>query len=254
MNHRKLIRKWERGELKPSDAAWARRGVGQALVVFFERLNQLRESERLTADSESTKLRSNPMVRVMLEPNGWLLYDAHFVAGQRELMMTLIDVLPLRTEVVRVGGFERVTPRLVSWHADPGVAYTYSGVKHEPHPWTPQLGELRASLKTCVGGFNSVLVNYYRDGDDSIGFHADDEPELGPEAPSNVLIASVSLGCKRRFVLKHRSTGEKKEFMLGGGDLLVMGGDVQQHWLHGVPKTTAPVLPRMNLTFRQVRP
>lgn len=192
-------------------------------------------------------------VRTALGSNGWLLYDPSFVHGHRDLMSTLVDCLPLEQAVLRINGRECWTPRMVSWHGDDRTTYTYSNTRFEPYPWTPHLLELREQLRSQVGAFNSVLVNYYRDGQDSIGFHADDEPELGPDSPQDVLVASISLGGRRRFVMKHSQTKETKEFMLGGGDLLVMGGDVQKYWLHGVPKTTLPVLPRMNLTFRQVR-
>jgi len=191
-------------------------------------------------------------VRTPLPPDGWALYDPSFVPGQRDLMATLVEVLPLRQEVLHIYGEARKTPRLVSWHGDPGATYGYSGTSHTAHGWTPQLLELRERLRP-IGVFNSVLVNYYRDGDDSVGFHADNEPELGPDSPDDVLIASISLGGKRRFVLKHTGTKETREFMLGGGDLFVMGGATQKHWVHSVPKTTLPVLPRMNLTFRQVK-
>jgi len=190
-------------------------------------------------------------VRTALGPNGWLLYNPDFVPGQRDLMVTLVDCLPLEQAVLHIHGRECWTPRMVSWHGD--ASYTYSNTKFDPSSWTPHLIELREQLRRQVGAFNSVLVNYYRDSQDSIGFHSDDEPELGPQSPDDVLIASISLGGRRRFVLKNKTTKETKEFMLGGGDLLVMGGDVQKHWVHGVPKTTLPVLPRMNLTFRQVR-
>jgi len=192
-------------------------------------------------------------VRTALEPNGWLLYHPSFVVGHRDLLSTMAESLPLRQEVLRFPGREVLTPRLVSWHGDPGASYMYSGSTFEPQPWTPQLSELLVQLRTSVGAFNSVLANYYRDGSDSVGFHADDEPELGPASPDDVLIASVSLGAKRRFVMKRKDGSDKREFMLGGGDLLVMGGDIQRHWVHSVPKTTLPVLPRMNLTFRQVK-
>jgi alkylated DNA repair dioxygenase AlkB len=97
-----------------------------------------------------------------------------------------------------------------------------------------------------------VLVNYYRDGRDAMGEHADDEPELGP-ATNDIRIASVSLGAPRRFVLRHRRTREVRAFALGEGSLLVMGGTTQQHYRHHVPRTRTPVGPRMNLTFRVIR-
>ena len=140
----------------------------------------------------------------------------------------------------------------MSWHGDPDAFYTYSGRTFTPNPWTPELLAIKERVDRAAGAaFNSVLVNYYRDGRDSMGEHADDEPELGP-APDNVLIASVSLGAPRRFVLRHRRSGATREWALGDGNLLVMGGTTQRHWRHRVPRTAVPVGPRMNLTFRVI--
>jgi alkylated DNA repair dioxygenase AlkB len=100
---------------------------------------------------------------------------------------------------------------------------------------------------------NAALANYYRDGRDSMGWHADDERELGP-SPDDVAVASLSLGAARRFLLRHRTRGETRELALGDGSLLVMRGTTQRHWRHALPKTRAAVGPRLNLTFRVVRP
>lgn len=144
----------------------------------------------------------------------------------------------------------RPFPRLTAWYADPGLSYSYSGVTHHAVPWTPELLAVKARAEAVAGTtWNSLLLNLYRDGRDSIGFHADDEPELG----INPVIGSISLGAERRFVLKHPASGEKREFALPHGSLLVMSGASQHHWRHGVPKTRKPVGPRINLTFRLVR-
>lgn len=141
------------------------------------------------------------------------------------------------------------TPRLTAWTGD--AAYRYSGVRNEPQPWTPTLAALRDRLVAELGSpFNSCLANLYRDGTDSMGEHSDDEPELGPRPT----IASVSLGARRRFVLRHRSTGARWSYDLGAGDLLVMRAESQSDYRHAVPKTRRPVGPRMNLTFRWLTP
>jgi alkylated DNA repair dioxygenase AlkB len=143
----------------------------------------------------------------------------------------------------------RMFPRLTAWYANPGVTYSYSGVTHQAFPWTSELLDIKQRAETAAGTtWNSLLLNFYRDGQDSIGFHADDEPELG----TNPVIGSISLGAVRRFVLKHPASGEKLEFELPHGSLLVMGGTSQHHWRHGVPKTRKPVGPRINLTFRRI--
>ncbi len=143
-------------------------------------------------------------------------------------------------------------PRLTAWHGDPGTTYTYSGLALEPEPWTDRLLAIREVAQGATGcGFNSVLLNRYRDGDDSMGWHADDEPELG----RHPVIASVSLGATRRFRLRPRAgAGEPLSMDLAHGDVLVMGAATQDGWLHSVPKTARPVGERLNLTFRLVDP
>jgi alkylated DNA repair dioxygenase AlkB len=167
-------------------------------------------------------------------------------------MDALVATLPLRQETIVLFGRPVETPRLTSWHGDPGCSYAYSGRTFDPSPWTPELARIRESVSEHQGcRFNSVLANYYRDGRDSMGEHADDEPELGP-SPNDVRIASVSLGAPRRFVLRHKRTKEVRAFELGDGSLLVMGGTTQLYFRHHVPRTKTAVAPRLNLTFRVV--
>ena len=140
-------------------------------------------------------------------------------------------------------------PRLVAWHGDHGKTYRYSGDTLIAKPWTESLRELREACEALAEHtFNSVLLNLYRDGNDAMGWHADNEPELG----SNPVIASLSLGESRRFDLKHKLTGEKRSVQLGNGDLLVMSGDTQRHWVHQVPRSAKVYAPRINLTFRKI--
>lgn len=142
-------------------------------------------------------------------------------------------------------------PRLVAWHGDPQARYGYSGVHHRPEPWTPALQAVRQELQTLLGvSFNSVLLNRYRTGKDSVAWHADDERELGVHP----VIASLSLGASRSFAMKPKAGGPMSKWALPSGSLLVMAGATQEHWLHQVPKTTQPVGERINLTFRHVRP
>jgi len=162
-----------------------------------------------------------------------------------------------QSEEIVIFGEKRRVPRLVAWHGDPGASYLYSGVRHEPRPWTPALDRIRDRIGARLAGsgspvavtFNSVLLNLYRDGRDGMGWHADDEPELGTEP----VIASVSLGAVRRFVLRHRRRRDQKlDLALPGGSLLVMHGATQRCWVHAVPKTVRPVSERINLTFRRI--
>jgi len=146
-------------------------------------------------------------------------------------------------------GRRRQQPRLVAWHGDPGACYRYSGLTLLPAPWHPALLEIRERLAEHTDAvFNSVLANAYRDGCDSMGWHRDDEPELGPMP----VIASVSLGAERRLLIRARgqpSVGLKLE----AGSLLLMRGDFQQRYQHALPKTRQPVGLRINLTYRFVR-
>ncbi len=164
-------------------------------------------------------------------------------------LAALVDELPWSQHRVRLFGRELPAPRLSAWIGDPGAAYTYSRVRHEPLPWTPTLATLRERLQATTGSrFNSVLANRYRNGRDSMGWHADDEPELG-ERP---LIASISLGAARVFQLKPRAGGRAQSITLIHGSLLLMGGDTQRLYLHALPKTARVLGERINLTFRRV--
>ncbi|MFL0798585.1 MAG: alpha-ketoglutarate-dependent dioxygenase AlkB [Cellvibrionaceae bacterium] len=155
-------------------------------------------------------------------------------------------------ESLTLYGKTHLVPRLVAWYGDPEAVYRYSGVTHEPLPWLSVLQSLREDLEEATGcGFNSVLLNRYRDGSDSMGWHSDNEPELG----SNPVIASISLGAERPFKFR-RVSDHKQSFsqVLGNGSLLLMGKGSQEHWQHSVAKTKKPVGERINLTFRYIQP
>jgi len=169
-----------------------------------------------------------------------------------ELLLLLRTRIEWQQEDIVLFGERRRVPRLVAWHGDSGTAYTYSGTAHEPLPWTPELLGIRHRAEEITGQrYNSVLLNLYRDGRDGMGWHADDEPELGREPA----IASVSFGATRRFKLRHRGSRLAANALdLAHGDLLLMAGATQRHYVHAVPKTARPVGARVNLTFRWVRP
>jgi alkylated DNA repair dioxygenase AlkB len=151
-------------------------------------------------------------------------------------------------------GRKLLLPRLTLWVGDPGTRYTYSGIVNEPAPFDFALARLRDILhKTFGRDFNSCLVNVYRDGNDSVGYHADNEHELGP----NPFIVSISIGETRRFLVKEncRQFDEKPQtetVLLESGDLCIMKGDFQSKYLHSVPKTKQSCGLRFNLTFRYV--
>lgn len=167
------------------------------------------------------------------------------------ILRDLIAETPWRAEVITVWGKQHPQPRLVAWFGNEGSRYTYSGVSFDPLPWTDLLSDIRGRVEAVANtSFNSVLLNYYRDHRDSMGFHSDDEPELG-KAP---IIASLSLGEQRRFVLKHKVRKDIKpvRLELESGSLLLMRGETQRNWKHGIDKLTRPCGPRVNLTFRRI--
>ena len=165
------------------------------------------------------------------------------------LFEQLRQTIDWRQEVATVMGRRLPIPRLTAWHGTSG--YVYSGIRMPPAPWTPALLELREIAEALAGQpFNSVLLNLYRDGRDSVSWHADNEPGLG----KNPVIASISIGAVRRFQLKHRRSGERVAVDLPHGSCLIMAGATQHHWLHQLPKTAQAVGPRINLTFRAMLP
>ena len=182
--------------------------------------------------------------------------DEAFLADEAEtLFAELESTLPWRQESIRLFGRTVAIPRLQSWHGDPEASYRYSGLDLEPQPWTAALAALRTRLEAVEPGarFNSVLANLYRDGRDSMGWHADDEPELGPEP----VIASLSLGETRTFQLRHRhdQSIDRIDLDLPSGSLLWMAGATQTHWQHALPKRGGKRRTwgaRINLTFRWI--
>lgn len=154
--------------------------------------------------------------------------------------------IPWEQRSLRIQGREVPQPRLISWHGD--VGYSYSGIRMVLNPWTPLLETIRRSVEAVTDTrFNSVLLNAYRNGRDSISMHADDEPELGPRPT----IASVSLGCERVFDMRRKDgKGPTVHIPLTHGSLLVMAGDTQRNWKHGIAKTRSQAGERINLTFR----
>jgi alkylated DNA repair dioxygenase AlkB len=174
-------------------------------------------------------------------------------AETRALFAALCAELPLSQHTIRVYGRDVQEPRLVAYVGDPDASYTYSGKLNVPSGWTPALSALRERVMEQVAlPFNAVLCNLYRSGRDSMGMHNDAEPELG-EHP---LIASLSLGAERKFVIRHRRGHARGslDLMLPSGSLLVMRGEMQAHYRHGLPKQLKLEEPRLNLTFRLVRP
>jgi len=180
-----------------------------------------------------------------------ITYTPHWLApaDADALLATLRHAIPWETHRIKLFGREIDSPRLSCWIGDPGTDYRYSGTRFTPHPWPEALLPIRARLVRELGvPFNSVLANLYRDGRDYMGWHSDNEKELGPEP----VIASVSLGAERRFVFKRKSDGLKHEIVLGDGCLVAMRGLTQKEWRHAIPRTKAIIGARASLTFREI--
>jgi alkylated DNA repair dioxygenase AlkB len=187
-------------------------------------------------------------------PGGELsLWPQWLSAGEADGLLAELQVsIAWEVHRIRIFGREVDSPRLSCWIGDDDATYVYSRTRFQPRPWTPALAALRDRVAAACGSpFNSVLANLYRSGQDSMGWHSDNEPELG----SQPVIASLSLGAVRRFRLKPRGESRRENVVgieLGHGSLLRMGGDTQHLYLHDLPKTGEAVGPRLNLTFRWV--
>ncbi|MET3875109.1 alpha-ketoglutarate-dependent dioxygenase AlkB [Chitinophaga sp. OAE865] len=186
--------------------------------------------------------------------NGELAYYPQFFNGQESshFMQILLETINWKQESMKMYGKEVLFPRLMAWYGDAATSYSFSGNVFQPEPWTAGLLQIRDRITPISGQvFNSVLLNLYRNGNDSMGWHADDEPELG----RHPVIASVNFGAARRFQLRYKSEHQRKhELLLQHGSLLVMKGPLQEYWEHQVPKTTKVSDGRINLTFRFIHP
>jgi alkylated DNA repair dioxygenase AlkB len=182
-----------------------------------------------------------------------VLFPTLFPVAEADRLFTALSAnIAWRHDAIKLYGRMVDQPRLTAWYGDAGRSYTYSGITMNPEPWTPELLQVRRRVETVAGiVFNSVLLNLYRNERDSVGWHSDDEPALG----GNPVIASVSFGATRRFQFKHKSDPEQRASVdLTHGSLLLMRGPTQHFWKHQIPKSSRPHGPRINLTFRVVKP
>lgn len=167
---------------------------------------------------------------------------AHYFDALRQSLLWQQDDIKLYGRKVKI-------PRLQAWYGDKEAHYAYSGLQMVPNVWTPELQHIRQTCEqVCNTRFNSVLANLYRDGQDSMGWHSDDEPELGQRP----VIASVSFGQVRDLDFRHKISGQKQRLSLPHGSLLIMAGDTQQYWQHGISKRARIAQERINLTFRMI--
>jgi alkylated DNA repair dioxygenase AlkB len=184
--------------------------------------------------------------------NGALVYYPGFYPKQvaDELYTTLIDETIWKQESIKIYGRSVLYPRLTAWYGDNLTAYQFSGTKFFPHPWTETLLKIKNDISRVEHAhLNSVLLNLYRNGNDSVSWHTDAELELGKDP----VIVSVNFGADRRFMLRRIDNHAVKiNILLEHGSLLVMGGELQHYWQHQIPKSTKVTSPRINLTFRHI--
>lgn len=179
----------------------------------------------------------------------YLIKQFYQPATADALFQQLITELVWQEESIFIFGRWVKVPRLMCWYGDSQAFYQYSHVVHQPLPWIPVLKNIQQTIEHASGyTFNSVLGNLYRNGNDSMGCHADDEKELG----KNPVIASLSLGDSRVLKFKHPQRKINLDVPLEHGDLLIMAGALQHHWQHSVPKTRQQKSARINLTFRTI--
>lgn len=203
--------------------------------------------------------RMNPFDDIHTKSRQWsleddgidVIYDADFIDPKDadRLFAILKTQIDWQRAVIQTPGGPKTVPRMISWHADPGLTYSYSGLKHSWQPWTEAMLEIKQALESRLDfAFNGCLANFYENERDSISMHSDDEVDLDAQAP----IASVSLGAVREFVLKHKETKARHVIPLEHGSLVVMSGKTQDVSQHGIPKAKRSCGPRINLTFRRM--
>ena len=187
----------------------------------------------------------NPLQTIELTDGGLLLYDDAFLPSDLadRYFAKLRDHCQWEQ---KPGIFGHMQPRMIASYGDDGISYRYSGMDYAALTWTATLLEIKEKIEAVQGEYNYCLLNRYRSGADSMGWHADDEPEMG-----NV-IGSLSLGATRKFRIRHNETRETKTFLANHGTLIIMAGTMQQFWQHEVPKTKQVVGERINLTFRKI--
>lgn len=190
------------------------------------------------------------MQKIELQDGGLILYEKSFFST--ELADAYFEALMSECQWEQKPGiFGYMQPRLIASYGDPGVSYKYSGRVNVAIEWTSVLLDIKSRIESVFiddhqPSFNYCLLNRYRDGQDSMGWHADNEPQMGN------IIGSVSLGAARKFRIRHNASRRTQDFVLTNGSLLTMAGSMQEHWQHEVPKTKRPVGQRINLTYRKI--
>lgn len=195
---------------------------------------------------------SNPKEGLTVIENGeYIFFQNFFSKAESDLLLKgLRNNIVWKQESMNMYGKRIDFPRLTAWYGNNDKPYSFSGITLQPLPWSSEILIIKNKIEPIAKTeFNSVLLNLYRDGNDSISWHTDAEKELG----LNPVIASVNFGATRKFQLRHIKTKEKLEIELTHGSLLIMQGELQHFWQHQVPKTSKPVVERINLTFRVIK-
>lgn len=190
----------------------------------------------------------------LLPKDGEVYYYPNFLSDEEAdvLFHIIQQFTEFKQDKINFNGKIQLIPRLQAWYGDPDKTFSYSGITLKPSPWKQELMDVNLKLKEKTGiDFTSTLVNIYRDGNDSVAWHCDDEPGLG----INPYIASISLGAVRTFKLRHLDDHSlKKDLKLEHGSLLIMAGEIQHKWEHSVPKDENEKGARINLTYRVINP
>ena len=186
----------------------------------------------------------------MVDADVSILRDLDTHASHSVIFKSLLENTLWQQREMNMYGRRVLQPRLTAWYGDPDRTYVYSGIKNKPLPWTDLLRDIKRRIEDCTDlMFNSVLLNYYRDNNDSMGFHSDDERELGPDPA----IASLSFGDTRTFLFKHKTKDVPTVSVeLTDGSVLLMRGQTQRCWKHAINREKRPCGPRINLTFRRI--
>ena len=189
--------------------------------------------------------------QTIINRDGIAIYTDSLIPTEKSefFLLQLSKNIQWKNDESVIFGKHYITRRKTAWYGDRPFNYTYSKIKRTALPWTNELLEIKHIVENNESTkFNSCLLNFYHDGDDGMGWHADNEKEL----KKNSVIASVSLGAERKFSFKHKKNKEKIDLILGNGSLLVMKEQIQNHWMHQLPKSRKVREPRINLTFRTI--
>jgi len=203
------------------------------------------------ASLNNTPLDSAVSSQTIINMDGIAIYTDSLIPAEKSefFLLQLSKNIQWKNDESVIFGKHYITRRKTAWYGDGPFNYTYSKIKRTALPWTNELLEIKHVVENNESTkFNSCLLNFYHDGDDGMGWHADNEKEL----KKNSVIASVSLGAERKFSFKHKKNKEKIDLILGNGSLLVMKEQIQTHWIHQLPKSKKIKEPRINLTFRTI--